>query len=48
MEDMTVNLPIRCSVADTEIIDVLRANRSRAAFLQTLLREAGEEAAPCA
>ena len=46
MDNLTVNLAVRCSTADLEIIDRLRANRSRAAFLQRLLREAGEEAAP--
>lgn len=44
MDDHTVNLSIRCSTADIEIIDGLRANRGRAPFLRTLLREA----APCA
>lgn len=44
MDDQTVNLTVRCSTADIEIIDRLRANRGRAPFLRTLLREAP----PCA
>ena len=44
MDDLTVNLTVRCSMADPEIIDRLRANRSRTAFLRSLLREAP----PCA
>ena len=47
MDDQTVNLTIRYSRADLEIIDRLRANRSRAAFLRLLIRKAGREAAPC-
>ena len=44
MDDLTVNLTVRCSAADIEIIDRLRANRGRAPFLRPLLREAQ----PCA
>jgi hypothetical protein len=44
MNDQTVNLTVRCPIADPEIIDRLRFARSRAPFLRTLFREA----APCA
>ena len=48
MDDLTENLTIRCSTADLEIIDRLRADRSRSALLRILVRKAGREAPPCA
>lgn len=40
MTDLTENLTIRCSPADLEIIERLRANRSRGALVCALLRRA--------
>ena len=44
MDDLTVNLTVRCSMADLEIIDRLRANRSRA---RSCDRSSGRQRAMC-
>ncbi len=47
MTDLTENLTIRCSPADLEIIERLRANRSRGALLRSMIRQADREVPAC-